>query len=223
MNLQHLGELIKILYTCFFCKEAQGNPGTWIAINVDNVDELHENIRAKGGRVVSSPEDKEWGLREMLVQDPDNHIIRFGQHKMHGRSKSNSLLAGIHIIERLPTPEEYEKLMTAVGWKVQPGQTALVLKSPIWTAVAEDLDINQTVGCVLLLGDGASFYYVKDLMVHPDYQSKNVGTALMKHLNLWLEKNAVPGALIGLYTGENLATFYRQFGFQDSFGMTKRM
>ena len=89
-------------------------------------------------------------------------------------------------------------------------------------AVAIDDTNNRTAGCVLLLGDGASFYYVKDMMVHPDYQSKHVGTALMHQLNLWLETNAVPDALVGLYTGENLAPFYRQFGFVESFGMCKR-
>jgi hypothetical protein len=29
-------------------------------------------------KIVSQPQDKEWYMREMLVQDPDGHIIRFG-------------------------------------------------------------------------------------------------------------------------------------------------
>ena len=62
----------------FFCKENQGNPGTWIAIMVDNVDELHESIKAKGAKIISPPRSMEWNLREMLVEDPDGHIIRFG-------------------------------------------------------------------------------------------------------------------------------------------------
>ena len=60
------------------------------------------------------------------------------------------------------------------------------------------------------------------MMVHPDYQCKRVGTALMQKLNDWLEGHAAPEALVGLYTGENLAPFYRQFGFRESFGMSKR-
>ena len=129
----------------------------------------------------------------------------------------------IRMIERTPTVEEYESLVNAVGWKVQPRErNNAVLKAPLYAAVAIDETNNRTAGCVLLLGDGASFYYVKDMMVHPDYQSKHVGTALMHQLNLWLETNAVPDALVGLYTGENLAPFYRQFGFVESFGMCKR-
>ncbi|MES2373317.1 MAG: glyoxalase superfamily protein [Bacteroidota bacterium] len=62
----------------FFCKDGQGNPGTWIAIKVDNVDEYYELIKARGAKIVDPPTDHEWFLREMLVQDPDGHMIRFG-------------------------------------------------------------------------------------------------------------------------------------------------
>lgn len=208
----------------FFCKNGQGHPGTWIAIMVDNVDELHQKIQTKGGHIVSAPENKEWGLREMLVQDPDGHIIRFGQHTPSPHKKSSALPATIVIIDRLPAVEEFEELIKAVGWKVQPKEkTEAVLKAPVYAAVAEDKELNKIVGCVLLLGDGASFYYVKDMMVHPDYQGKHIGTALMQRLNHWLETNGSPDVLVGLYTGENLAPFYKQFGFTQAFGMCRHI
>lgn len=62
----------------FFCKEGQGSPGTWLCINVDNVDEYYETIKNGEAMIVSVPENKEWNMREMLVRDPDGHIIRFG-------------------------------------------------------------------------------------------------------------------------------------------------
>lgn len=207
----------------FFCKDGQGHPGTWIAIMVDDVDELYHRVQEKGGHVVSQPENKEWGLREMLVQDPDGHIIRFGQHAA-SHKKSTALPEDIIILDRLPTIEEFEELVKAVGWKVQTRErTEAVLKAPIYTAVAEDKQTNKAVGCVLLLGDGASFYYVKDMMVHPDYQRKNIGTALMQHLIKWLEANAPADVLVGLYTGELLAAFYQQFGFNKAFGMSRHI
>lgn len=96
------------------------------------------------------------------------------------------------------------------------------LKATLYAVVAEDDETNAVVGCVLLLGDDTSFYYIKDMMVHPEYQSKRIGSALIKKLNEWLENNAPDDALVGLYTGPNLAPFYSQFGFKESFGMTKR-
>ena len=64
----------------FFCLNAQGSPGTWIAVNMDNVDEYYEIIKARGATIISPPENKDWNMREMLVQGPDGHIIRFGNN-----------------------------------------------------------------------------------------------------------------------------------------------
>src|SRR5690348_13579047 len=63
----------------FFCKGGQGHPGTWLSIMVNDVDGLYQRILEKKGKVLSPPKDMEWGLREMLVEDPDGHIIRFGR------------------------------------------------------------------------------------------------------------------------------------------------
>lgn len=62
----------------FFCLKDQGNPGSWLCVNLDNVDEYYDLIKTKGAIILSPPGDKEWLMREMLVQDPDGNIIRFG-------------------------------------------------------------------------------------------------------------------------------------------------
>src|SRR5215203_1008467 len=207
----------------FFCKDGQGNPGTWLAIMVDAVDEFHERIKSKGAKILSPPEDKEWHLREMLVQDPDQRILRFGQNITPNRKKSTVYPSSIKIIERIPTVEEYKALVKAVGWNSKDdAQVELILKSPVCAIVAQDTETNTVVGCVLLLSDNASFYYIKDLMVHPDLQAMKIGSALMKKINEWIEANAPEEALVGLYTGPNLSQFYGQFGFRESFGMTRR-
>ena len=72
------GGVSKNCVRLFFCLNNQGHPGTWIAINVDNVDEYYEIIKAKGATIISPPENKPWFMREMLVEDCDGHIIRFG-------------------------------------------------------------------------------------------------------------------------------------------------
>ena len=77
-NPTTFGGVSKDCVRIFFCLNYQGNPGTWIAINVDNVDKYFDIIKARGAKIVSPPQDKEWYMREMLVEDPDGHIIRFG-------------------------------------------------------------------------------------------------------------------------------------------------
>ena len=64
----------------FFCKEDQGHPATWLSLVVDNVDEYYQLIENSGAKILSKPDSKPWNMREMLVECPDGHIIRFGHN-----------------------------------------------------------------------------------------------------------------------------------------------
>jgi uncharacterized glyoxalase superfamily protein PhnB len=46
---------------------------------VEGIDELYEEVRARGAEVMSSPTTEPWGLREFGIRTPDGHRIRFGQ------------------------------------------------------------------------------------------------------------------------------------------------
>src|SRR5262245_23091119 len=52
-------------FEIFFCEGAQGCPGTWLCVFLDNVDEYCARIRKLGARVIYGPEDKPWGVREI--------------------------------------------------------------------------------------------------------------------------------------------------------------
>jgi catechol 2,3-dioxygenase-like lactoylglutathione lyase family enzyme len=62
----------------FFCQGGQGNPGTWLSIFLDDVDEYYERITQLGATVIYGPADESWGMREIHVQDPNQHVLRFG-------------------------------------------------------------------------------------------------------------------------------------------------
>lgn len=72
------GGVVKDEVELFFCLEDQGQPGTWLSIMVDDVDAYYEDIKAKGAVIVMPPTDEPWNMREMLVKDPDGHILRMG-------------------------------------------------------------------------------------------------------------------------------------------------
>ena len=46
---------------------------------IRDVDALHDEFAAKGAEITEQPTDREYGLREMYVRDPDGHLICFGQ------------------------------------------------------------------------------------------------------------------------------------------------
>ncbi|MEO0538930.1 MAG: bleomycin resistance family protein [Cyanobacteria bacterium P01_A01_bin.123] len=62
----------------FLCQGGQGQPGTWISIFVENVDELYEVYKSKGAIIRQAPTNFSWGMREMNVEDPDGHRLRMG-------------------------------------------------------------------------------------------------------------------------------------------------
>lgn len=72
------GGVVKDDVEIFFCKEDQGHPGTWLCMVVDDVDAYHDRIKSNGATIIASPDSKPWNMREILVKDPDGHVIRFG-------------------------------------------------------------------------------------------------------------------------------------------------
>ena len=63
----------------FLCERCQGGDETWVYYNVADVDALHERYRASGAEITEAPADRPWGMREMLVEDLDGHVLRIGQ------------------------------------------------------------------------------------------------------------------------------------------------
>ena len=43
---------------------------------VEGIDQLYEDVRARGAEVMSAPATEPWGLREFGIRTPDGHRIR---------------------------------------------------------------------------------------------------------------------------------------------------
>jgi len=59
------------------CQRDQGHAGTWVWIGVDDVDALHDELKARGAVVRHPPNDYPWA-REMQIADPDGNVLRLG-------------------------------------------------------------------------------------------------------------------------------------------------
>ncbi len=90
----------------FFCQGGQGHPGTWLSIFVDDVEEYFQRITKLGAEVIFGPEDEPWGVREIHVRDPNQHVIRFG----HGIPSREPKLE----IERVRIDARIEKRLPAL-------------------------------------------------------------------------------------------------------------
>ena len=90
----------------FFCLKAQGCPGTWLCIAVEDVDDYFERITKAGAEVIFGPRDEPWGYREIHVRDPNRHVIRFGQGIPLREPKLS--------IQRVPVKMRMEKRLAAL-------------------------------------------------------------------------------------------------------------
>ena len=201
---------------------ASASKGNAIFIKVKKLEELYQYHQQKNAVIVEPLENKPWGMAGYTLKEINGYYIIFAGAMIREKKQTTTILPSIvKIIERKPTIVEYQYLASSVGWHAYTDSATVqkLLEAPVFGLVAEENNNNTAIGCVLLLSDHASFYYVKDLIVHPDWQGKKVGIALMKELSRWLENNAANNALVALISGENLSPFYQQFGFAPAFGM----
>lgn len=72
-------------FRLMLCQQAQGSPGTWIYLDMPSLAalaELHREYQDSGAKIAQNPTDQSWGMREMLVEDLDGHILRIGASLM---------------------------------------------------------------------------------------------------------------------------------------------
>jgi len=205
-------------------KLALPSKGNAIFIKVKKLEALYEFHQKRNTAIVEPLENKPWGMAGYTVQDINGYYIVFAGAMLSDRKiSSTELPTTVKIITRTPTVKEYQHLTASVGWSLYSSDEVVtkLLSAPVFGVIAEDIATNEVIGCALLLSDNASFYYVKDVVVHPDWQSKHVGTALMGEITAWIQKNGSANSLVSLITGENMAPFYKQFGFTPAFCMIK--
>jgi uncharacterized glyoxalase superfamily protein PhnB len=73
-------------YEIFLCLDGQGGRGehgAWMSLWVDDVDAIRATCAKEGLEVISAPEDKPWGVREMHVRHPDGHVFRVSAESAH--------------------------------------------------------------------------------------------------------------------------------------------
>ena len=219
----------------FYLQSEWKGGGGSVWIRLQRIESLYRLHQQRNAEIVEPLENKPWGMAQYTVREINGHYLCFAG-MVEEREKSAAIMPStIRIIGRIPGVKEYQRLQVSVGWgkdvveaktadalAAVDARTEQVLAAAIHGAVAED-KTGEVVGCALLLGDGVGYYYVKDVMVHKNWQGRRIGTALMQELVGWLEKNARPGSLVGLFTREGLEPFYKQFGFASGFAMLRYM
>lgn len=120
----------------------------------------------------------------------------------------------MELIERLPTVEEHASLWAAVGWgTVNQSMSAASLGGSVYGVVIRHE--GTTIGMGRIVGDGSMYFYIQDVAVLPEFQSRGAGQQIVEQLLQYIRLHSWPGAFIGLFASHGNDTFYERYGFRN--------
>ena len=112
------------------------------------------------------------------------------------------------------TAEEFIHLWESV-WGEGPSleQTKLAMDNTLFRVSI--FDGNKIVAMARVIGDKGLCYYIKDVVVLPEYQGKGIGRMLIDELLKYINEHGVPDTNIfgELCAMPDKIPFYEQFGF----------
>ena len=120
-----------------------------------------------------------------------------------------------------PSIEEFLNLRNKIGWgELDFNLAKKSLHNSLFHVIVRDK--SQLIGMARIVGDGAMYFYIQDVVVDPSYQNLGVGSILMKHIESYLSVTAKKGATVGLLAAKGKENFYTKYGYMlrpsDSLG-----
>lgn len=118
------------------------------------------------------------------------------------------------LVDNQLSPEDFIRLKVETGfWERPVEQVKVALDNGLFnvTAVCD----GKVVGMGRLVGDGAMYYYLQEIIVLPEYQGCGIGKSIVNRLLEYIKDNSFAGTnvSIGLTAVKGKETFYEKFGF----------
>lgn len=110
--------------------------------------------------------------------------------------------------------EEFIELWETVwGQGPSPEQTRLAMEHTLFRVSLFDGD--KIVAMARVIGDMGLDYYIKDVIVRPEYQRKGIGLKMMEEIFQFINDHGIEGTeiFVELCAMPDKIPFYEQFGF----------
>ncbi len=120
----------------------------------------------------------------------------------------------IRIEKRKISVEEYQTIRATTGWDML-GDSVVSqgMNNDLFSVLAFDGD--KLVGIARIVGDGAIYFYVQDVIVVPEYKGKGIGKMLMSEVEAFLSENTNNNSFVGLMAAEGVKEFYYKYGYSE--------
>ena len=124
-------------------------------------------------------------------------------------------LAGIGLVERFPSVEDYRRLRSVAG--LSPKSVEAATRGLANTIYGVSLVLGEnTIGMGRIIGDGGCFFVVVDIAVQPEYQRRGLGRRIMDALDAWLRANAPNSSNVSLFADGDARHLYAKYGFVEA-------
>lgn len=124
----------------------------------------------------------------------------------------------------VPSVEQHWELAQAVGWSHAFRWAAIPasLAASVCGVVAQDAT-GRLAGMGRVVGDGAFYFYIQDVVVHPEHQGRGLGRDIVRRLTTLIHDIAGGQAFVGLFATPQAESLYASEGFApgDMRGMWK--
>lgn len=118
------------------------------------------------------------------------------------------------LVDNILSAEDFIRLKLAAGFIERPlHQVEVALKNGLFNVSA--ICDGKVVGMGRLVGDGAMYWYLQEIIVQPEYQGKGIGKSIVNRLLEHIKSTALPGTIIdvGLTAVKGKEPFYEKAGF----------
>ena len=112
------------------------------------------------------------------------------------------------------TAEQFIELWESVwGNGPAPEQTELAMKHTLFRVSV--FDGGRIIAMARMIGDLGLDYYIKDVIVRPEYQHQGIGKLMIEELLKFVRQNGIPNTdiFVELCAMPDKISFYERFGF----------
>ena len=121
----------------------------------------------------------------------------------------------IRLIDNILQAEDFIRLRIQAGFVEIPVEHARkALRNGLINVSA--IYNGELVGMGRLVGDGAMYWYLQEIIILPQFQRKGIGTMIVNHLVYYARENSATGKFttIGGVSAKGKEPFYEKLGFE---------
>lgn len=128
--------------------------------------------------------------------------------------RNNKMKNTVTYDEKLPDKNKYWDLFKTTGWNKEYNFSIQDLADAIknsWYSISI-YSSDNLIGFGRVIADGVHHALIVDLIIHPDYQEKGLGSELLERLVNKCKDNNIRD--IQLFAAKDKYAFYEKFGFE---------